>query len=70
MRCFCLQAAVTKRRDELERDHADAVSRHELELGAMTENLATLRAEMSTSAQRLATVETANGHLLSEKLGL
>ena len=65
----CSQSKAVDSHQQLKRQFDEAKVRHELEVGTLTENLSTLRAEMSSSTQRLTELERTIRNLEGEKLG-
>ena len=57
-------------RRSVERNYDEAKVRHEMELTTLTENLSTLRAEMSSAGQRQTELDRTLKNLQAEKLGL
>lgn len=45
------------------------MTRHQMDVGALTENLSTLRSEMTGAGQKMEDLEKMNTHLQGEKLG-
>ena len=65
-----VKADETETRRSIERSSDEAKVRHEMELTTLTENLSTLRAEMSSTAQRHSELDRTVKTLQAEKLGL
>lgn len=67
--CFPCQAAEQNLRVKIEREKDEDAARNEMQLSILSENLTTVRSDLSSATQKLEEVTRINEELKGEKLG-